>query len=406
MRATVVTRPVVERRRAGTDALPEAWLRQLSAPRGIEFGIGALNELGRVVTSLRVRRPLVVVSGRSWASGLRSRVATLLNADSCFFSAFESNPTTASVALGVARFRGGDHDGVVGVGGGSALDVAKAVAFLGTREGSVDDCVIHGRAFDAPRTVPLVLVPTTAGTGSEVTCFAALYGADGTKFSLEHPSLRADAAIVDPELSSDVPVQLAAASGFDALAQAVESYWSIRSTPESRSVAAMAIRIAVRSIHAATVGEASSRVAMSLCALLSGYAIDVTRTTAAHAVSYALGARLRLPHGHACAITLPGFLVFNAAANNDDVQDPRGASFVGERVCEVATLLGANTPELAADVLRSMMDCCGLETRLSRLGATRETLEYVANHWDAARARNNPRRVTREAVLDVLEGAL
>jgi phosphonoacetaldehyde reductase len=145
---------------------------------------------------------------------------------------------------------------------------------------------------------------------------------------------------------------------------------------------------------------------MAFAALLSGHAINLTRTTACHAVAYGLTRHLGLRHGHACAITLPGFFSFNAAVREDDVQDARGVDHVRSRIRELCEFLGTTTPAAAHAELHALTRRCGLHTRLSPLHADDAVLARIATEFDERRAANNPRRVTAQAVRQILHEVL
>jgi alcohol dehydrogenase class IV len=150
---------------------------------------------------------------------------------------------------------------------------------------------------------PLIAIPTTSGTGTEATCFAVVY-IDKTKYSLKHSSILPDYTIIDPTLTHAMPPLVTAATGMDALAQAIESYWGVKSTHESQAYAREAITLTLAYLKAACQNEVEARDAMSRAANLAGKAINLTETTACHAVSYPITSYFNVPHGHAVALTL------------------------------------------------------------------------------------------------------
>ncbi|WP_051819676.1 phosphonoacetaldehyde reductase [Streptomyces sp. NRRL S-920] len=268
-------------------------------------------------------RPLVVASDGALR---RADVHAWLPAEAEVFTEFHPNPTVEQ-ALEAARLRHAwGADLVVGIGGGSALDVAKAACLL-PRDADAAGRVVAGTLEPAER-VTLLLVPTTAGTGSEVTQFATLYQ-EGRKVSLDTPHARADLAVVDPALTDSCPAELTWSCAFDTLAHAVESLWSIRSTRRSRehAVAALERLVPVLS-QAGAAPDPAERDALSRAATDAGRAIDITRTTAAHALSYPLTSRLGVPHGLACALNLTWLAPLVEAAGADEILDPRGPGAV------------------------------------------------------------------------------
>lgn len=245
------------------------------------------------------RRVLVVTSPRTAA---RTDLHRWLPAGATLFTEFRPNPRLGE-ALSAARMRESCRAEVVlGFGGGSALDVAKAARALpGSAEHAEE--VLAGRAAPCVG-VGLVLAPTTAGTGSEVTRFATLYR-DGRKVSLDAAGVAAEVAVVDPGLTDTCPPALTWSCAFDALAHAVESYWSTRATARSRSYAEAAlVRLLPVLRDADALPTAAQRDQLSEAGTLAGHAIDLTRTTAAHAMAYPLTVHLGVPHGLACALNL------------------------------------------------------------------------------------------------------
>jgi alcohol dehydrogenase len=292
------------------------------------------------------RRVLVVASTGALR---RCQALSWLPANAWTFTAFHPNPTV-SQALAAARLcRSSGADLVLGLGGGSALDVAKAGRALPADAHEANE-VIAGRRPAVTDGPELLLVPTTAGTGSEVTSFATLYQGY-RKVSLDTPAARADIAVVDPALTEDCPPDLTWTCAFDCLAHAVESLWSVRSSLLSREWAVAALRLVVPVLRGAgDLPDAAERDALSWAATLAGQAIGITRTTTAHAVSYPLTARLGIPHGLACALNLTWLVPLVEAAPPEKITDERGPAAVREAVDTLRTAFNAQGTDLAADL--------------------------------------------------------
>jgi alcohol dehydrogenase class IV len=176
---------------------------------------------------------------------------------------------------------------------------------------------------------------------------------------------------VDPALTFSLSPRLTAITGLDAFAQAVESYWSVHSTAASRAYARRAIQLVLGSLSGAVHAPTpATRRAMSKAAHLAGRAINLTKTTAAHALSYPLTSYFGIPHGHAVALTLGQLLLYNSGVAADDVNDARGAAFVRRTIDELVALRGARTPEDACRRVEALTQDVGLPTRLSELGCT------------------------------------
>jgi alcohol dehydrogenase class IV len=357
-----------------------------------KLGPQALDELPGLLRRFGSARPFLVTGGASFGgSGAAALLAPLLEPlEVTRFHDFDPNPKLEDALRGVERLRESGADLLIAVGGGSVMDMAKLI-----RYGSIvpldGDAPAPERLSAAP---PLIALPTTSGSGSQATHFAVMY-VGHKKTSVAHPELLPQVAIVDPRLSASQPPYLTACAGMAALSQAVESYWAIHAGADSRALAARALEKVVPNLVAAVREPApANREAMAIGAHLAGKAIDLTKTTACHAVSYPLTSLFGVPHGHAVALTLPAMLRFNG-----------GVEQTREMLAGLARLLGARDVDEAAGRLERMMDEAGLERRLSALGLERSDLERVLdNAFDPARVVNNPRKLTREALAEMLAG--
>lgn len=373
----------------------------------VHFGFGSLARLELVLRSLSPRRILLVTGRNSFCtSGAERAVCPILQPyEVSRFSEFAENPKLEEARKGVELFRSFNPDVVLAVGGGTVLDMAKLITGLGMQTNDIAACVT-GEALLRHPARPLLAIPTTAGSGSEATHFAVVY-CNKTKYSLAHASLRPAVAILDPELTLSLPPELTATTGFDALSQAVESLWSVHSTDATRAWAREAIALILKhlpeAVHRPT-GE--SRQAMLRAAHLAGCAINITKTTAPHAVSYAMTAHFGVRHGQAVALTLPHFFAFNAKVREDDVADSRGTTFVRAAVAELAELFGCQTPDEAADKIRWLMREVGLATTLAEAGiVSNGARQILLDHVNPERMSNNPRRITRPQLAELLERA-
>lgn len=291
-------------------------------------------------------------------------------------------------------------DGLVAVGGGTVLDASKLGLAMAAQPGKAIEFVTQS-LDPGIRLLPWIAIPTTAGTGAEATRFAVVYHG-GRKYSVSDPRLLPAGALIDPSLCDSLPRHIRAHTGFDALAQAIESLWAQAATPESRSFARHALRLAAGHLERAVLREdTTARDAMSEAAHYAGRAIDISRTTLPHALSYTLSADYEVPHGQAVGVFLPPVLLQLAELEESECNHPRGASYVSDRVWEICGHLGAGDPRDAANWLTELMQACGMATRLGALGvrsqeerrkiATGVNLDRLGNHpqhMDPARLRN------------------
>lgn len=374
---------------------------QGSATRNFDFrsvpllrcGPATSEDVGEIVRELGCRHVLLVSDQGVATHGLLEPIRaglTRLGVDLTQYLDVRSDPTAAMVeaALGVARHAGAD--GVVGVGGGSSLDVAKLVAWLLGLSRPLAELYGIGRA-QGPR-CPLVLVPTTAGTGSEMTPVAIVTAADGEKKGVVSPRLVPDAAVLDPDLTLGLPQAVTAATGFDALVHAIESYTSrVHKNPLSDGLSRDAFRLLLGNIHTAFVdgSRRDAREAMLLGAAMAGKAFANAPVGGVHALAYPLGSRLGVAHGVANALMLPAVMRFNL---------PAARAQYAELACIACPGRSGSDDQLAhalierLDALRREL---GLPTRLREVGASADDVETLAA--DALHQQrllfNNPRPI-------------
>ena len=360
----------------------------------VVHGRGSVRRLPELVGA--PARPILVVGSRTGVE--RSGVRPLLAArEVAFFTDVSPNPRLPDVLRGCAVAEAVRPGLILGVGGGSAMDVAKMVRGLPVDPSAAMD-VLSGRTAPLHR-APLVLVPTTAGTGSEVTGFATVY-VDGVKHSLDHPTVHAELSIVDPSLTESCPAAVTWAGALDAMAHAVESTWAVHSTASSRALASAALADLVPLLGAPL--STVDRSALCRAATNAGLAIDVTRTTAGHAFAYPLTARFGVRHGVACALNLVWLLPFTAERLRYDCQDPRGEGFVRRRLDDIEALLGGGGEAVAELLVRA-----GFSPWLVDHGVAEEDLRgLVSAALGSGRSTNGPVRLDAHAALRALRARL
>ena len=287
---------------------------------------------------------------------------------------------------------------VIAVGGGSVLDVGKSLCCLyGKNISSADELrtMIAEKAYGAPA-CRWIGVPTTAGTGSEVTCWATIWDSEnGIKYSVDTAQNYAYAALVDPQLAETMPLGLAVSSALDAVAHATESYWARATNAVSRALALEAIRTVMNNIDAlpddSRRREAHDRMAKG--SMLAGLAFSNTRTTACHSISYPLTMRYHIPHGAAVAMLLGPVLELNLPA----VQD----------VPALLDAFGVERPEQVGERITSILKAAGHPTTLSEWGVAEDNLPFLAAHGiTKGRADNNPVELTEGVIYRILKTIL
>ena len=360
------------------------------------FGAGSLSRLGEEARNLALRRALLVADRGLVEAGHVERASRLLEAAGVsvsHFQDFEANPDAAMVERGRAFAEAEGVDSFVGLGGGSSLDCAKGVNFLLTNGGRMQDYVGYGRARRP--LLPMIGVPTTAGTGSEAQSYA-LVSDERThaKMACGDPSAAFRVALLDAELTLSAPRGVTASAGFDAVAHAVETYVTTRRNPLSEMFSREAWRLLEgayeRVLEAPEDVEARGR--MLLGAHLAGAAIENSMLGAAHACANPLTARYGAEHGAALASLLPSVVRWNAAE-------------VGARYAELSGESGAGGEALARR-LDGLAAAGELSRRLSESGVPREDLPALATEaagqWTG---RFNPRAFDAAGALEVYEWA-
>jgi alcohol dehydrogenase class IV len=314
------------------------------------------------------------------------------------FFDFQVNPSLKDIKKGIDVFKKEKCDLILGAGGGSVIDIAKAISILATQTGTFEK-FITGTASLSTRQFPSIMIPTTAGTGSESTHFSVVY-MDKIKYSLAHASLLPDVAILDPVFTINLPADLTAHTGMDALCHGIESFWSVNSTEESRAYSKQAIEMVmsniVKCVHSP---DKKTRMNMLMASNLAGRAINIAKTTAAHAISYPLTSCFNIPHGHAAALTIANLIEFNSNVSLNDIQDDRGIEFAKKIISELVNILGARNPVEAKKLITKILMKINIKTQLSVTGMSKKDAELIIEKAvNPERIRNNPRILSKKDI--------
>ena len=320
-------------------------------PVKIFFGRGKFAELGDVLDELGVTRA-VLCCGRHFAAearALQEREPRIV----AVFDRVQQDPQLAGVTEAVRLARVYCADGVIGIGGGSSLDTAKFTAAVAPNAGEPIDYYEGRRALMAEHRLPVIAVPTTAGTGSEVTQVSVVSNGSEKK-TVNHPAFMPAAAIVDPLLTVGVPPRTTMNTGLDALAHALEGYWSRNHQSISDLMAVEAVRLVLGHLEQAyrDGSDLEAREGMAMAALLGGLSFALPKTAGCHACSYPLSETFHIPHGEACAFTLDSFVRL----------------YADERLEELCRRAGLRDTEELAERIAALKALGGLRTRLRDLG--------------------------------------
>lgn len=337
-----------------------------------------------LLARLGVMKPLIVSGGGLARSGIAEEMEHR-GMPVVHFDGFTPNPTAEQVAAGLAMYRDNACDGILSIGGGSALDVAKAIKAMG----DTDDSASLLQRLTHP--VPM------AGTGSESTHFATIY-IGGKKYSVAHETLLPEVAILDPAQLATLPQAERASTFLDALCHSIESYWSVRSSEESRAYSAQAISILMSNAAAYLAADEAAAGAVLAASNFAGRAINLTTTTAAHAMCYQLTAFYGLRHGHAAAVCLPAaWECLLQAAKND--------AALNERLSGLAQLLsGSKDPQAGLDAFLALREQADLAK--DWLPDDDNDLPLLAGSVNVQRLSNFPVAVTEEDLLNMYRRAL
>ncbi len=367
---------------------------------------GSLSALPTHCETLGIKRPLIVTDQGIVSAGLLQKLETVLASSDLVYTTYAdvvADPPEAIVLQALEQAKQHQADGIIGFGGGSSMDTAKVIALLTNSDEQLGD--IYGVDQVKGQRLPLVLIPTTAGTGSEVTAVAIITTGETTKAGVVSPVLLPDVALLDAELTLGLPPHVTAATGIDAMVHAIEAYTSVhKKNPYSDMLARESLRLMGANLVTAVKDGSNleARQNMLLGACMAGQAFANAPVAAVHALAYPLGGHFHIPHGLSNSLVLPHVLRFNAAA----------AAALYAELCDV--LLPDNTftcvtdkTEALIDYLEQLIDTVGLPSRLRDAKVTESSLSTLAS--DAMLQQrllvNNPRPVTEADALAIYQSA-
>lgn len=371
----------------------------------LHFGEGCLAELPGQIAALRASTPMIVTDRGIVDAGLIAPVEQTLRAaglDVAIFDAVVADPPEKIVLQAIEAAKSSGVDIVIGLGGGSSLDTAKVVAALAV-DGAQPLSEIYGVGALQRKGLPTILIPTTSGTGSEVTAISILTTGETTKAGIVSPYLFADVALLDPALTLGLPAAVTAATGMDALTHGIESFINTAYNPIAKALALESIRVIGGALGTAydTGGDLEARTAMLLGSTMAAMAFTRTRLGNVHAMSHPLGAHFDVPHGVANAILLPYVMAWNLRACT--MTYPQVAAAMGERTGDAPE---DGAAQAAVDAVARLSTHVGIPARLREVGVTRDAIPAMAA--DAMKSGNvlvNPRATAYEDIVRLFETA-
>jgi len=365
------------------------------------MGAGEIENLGNISSAICTGCALIVTDAGMVRTGIVARAEAILQRAGVVVKTYAdvmADPPEA-VVMGAVNMAEGCGL-VIGIGGGSSLDVAKLAALLAGNLGTLAGAYGVNKAT-GPR-LPLIVIPTTAGTGSEVTPIAIVTTGASEKMGVVSPLIIPDIALLDPELTYDLPAHVTAATGIDAMVHAIEAYASVspNNNPVSRALAIEALRLIGGALERAVTAprDCAARADMLLGSLLAGQAFANSPVAAVHALAYPIGGHFKVPHGLSNALVLPHVLRFNTQTHPDDYAALAPHAFAG----------GPATAEALIDGLVALSKACGLPQTLRDVGIGAADLpRLTADAMNQTRLLvNNPRPVCYADALAIYEAAL
>lgn len=369
---------------------------------------GAASRLGKIIRQeySTVNHVLLVTDAGFLRTELVQPIVDNLEVERLKVSIFSdviADPPEAVVLQAVANARQLQVELVIGLGGGSSMDVAKLIAILATSDQSLSS--MYGIGNVQGKRLPLIQIPTTAGTGSEVTPISIVTTGTTTKMGVVSHQLYADLAILDAQLTTGLPAKVTAATGIDAMVHAIEAYTTKhKKNPLSDMLAVQALKLLWNNIEEACSNgkNLAARQAMLLGAMLAGQSFANAPCAAVHALAYPIGGIFHVPHGLSNSLVLPHVLRFNA---------PCAAEMYAELAAIIAPQATGSAVTRSDAMIKVMEDLAlrvGIETRLSQVGVSEKDLDQLADDamLQTRLLGNNPRNVTREDARAIYAAAL
>lgn len=299
------------------------------------------------------------------------------------FSDFQPNPLYESVIKGVELFRTKECDSIIAVGGGSAMDVAKCIKLFSNMTGDGSDGAFLKQEI-TPNEIPFLAMPTTAGTGSEATRYAVIYF-EGAKQSVTSESVIPLTVLMDPNALKTLPLYQKKATMMDTFCHAIESYWSVNSTEVSRYYSKEAIQSVLANMDGYLANTEAENAGMLMASHIAGKAINITQTTAGHAMCYKITSLFHAAHGHAAILC--DRVLFPWMINNlDKCIDPRGKVYLRQILDEIGQAMGCKNAEEGSEKIEEIF----AELELSVPGATKEQFEELKVSVNPVRLKNHP----------------
>nr|WP_319473875.1 phosphonoacetaldehyde reductase [uncultured Sphaerochaeta sp.] len=355
-------------------------MREVHSSQEIFYGNQEKSFFDSILQELQSKRVLLVC-GKSFSGLSFASILLQSNVTYSLFQDFSPNPKYDDIVLGVEAYRDNQCDTILAVGGGSALDVAKCIKLFVPMTENSPYC--QQPLEDSG--IPLIAIPTTAGTGSESTQFAVIY-IKGEKYSLSHPSILPNYVILESSVLKTLPLYQKKCSMLDAVCQALESWWSVNANEESIAYSKLAVAKWLEAKNEYLANSDTGNSMMLEASNLAGRAINITKTTAPHAMSYKLTTLFSIPHGHAVALAFPHVWKY-MSEHSERCIDKRGSVYVANTLIEMAGAVGQKSVEEAINWFCSMLSDLSIDPPKQ---VTKDQLEILIQSVNIERLKNSP----------------
>ncbi len=375
------------------------------------FGIGAVQDIGRLVNNLGKKEVLVVTDQGIVQAGLLDKIKEPLEAERINFLIFDECEPDAPVAniLKCAEIgKENSYDLLIGIGGGSVMDITKVVAIIATDDTISQENISKYISSGIPkRGIPTILIPTTAGTGSEVSIAAVMTGDDGRKKTMISNNLLPEVAIVDPLMTLNLPAKITADSGMDALSHAVEGYTNANANVFSEMYAEKVIEIVASNLRTAYCKgpqNIEARYKMAVAASMGSLSLSAARgSMLIHGMGYVIQAEAHCTHGESCTLMMPHVMEFNMTTNLSKYA--RMAELMGEKIDGLSPKDAARK---ASDAIRNLTSGLNMPQRLKDIGIQKDCICRMTDNLFTSYSnniKNNPRECSKEEAIKIFQAA-
>jgi alcohol dehydrogenase len=373
------------------------------SPIRIKFGTDCIRHINSYLKIFNANKIALIVDKTLMEIGIIDNIVRYIEDYSVgIFSDVEPYPSLGKIENALKFVKDGSYDLIIGIGGGSSIDIAKIVAVLANKPGIVEDYIfddsyranptkVTNREITKPG-IPFVAVPTTAGTGSEVVMWSVIWDIQKkTKQSLSHPLMFSSLVIIDPSLTLTLPRKVLASAGIDAFCHAIEAYWSLNENQITLAHSLDAIRLIFSNLEKSYYNsDIEYRENMSKANLLAGLALSSAKTNSSHSMGYSLTQYFNVPHGAASAIFLPALFEFNF-------------DIMGEKAKILSKLLDIKSGLDGKKKIRKMMKNIGLPIRLRDIGVKKTDFDFIIEKgFIPFRMADNPRQISKKDINKIV----